>query len=139
MSSNNTVLYTAKTVTVGGRQGHSKSSDNHLDVKLSAPGSKDGGTNPEQLFAAAWSACFTGAMARAAKEVDITIPRDTSVAAEIDLVSNPDDGYFIQGRINAHLPGIEPTLAQSIVDRAHQLCPYSRATHGNINAVVTAV
>jgi lipoyl-dependent peroxiredoxin len=137
--SNNTVLYTGKTVTVGGRQGHSQSSDSHLDVKLSAPGSKDTGTNPEQLFAAAWSACFTGAMTRAAKELDIKVPDDTSVAAEIDLVSNPDTGYFIQGRINAHLPGLDLTLAQSIVDRAHQLCPYSKATQGNINAVVTAV
>jgi lipoyl-dependent peroxiredoxin len=134
-----TILYTAKTRTIGGRQGHSQSSDNHLNVKLSAPGSKDGGTNPEQLFAAAWSACFTGAMARAAKELGITIPDDTSVAAEVDLVSNPEKGYFIHGRINASLPGLDLTLAQSIVDRAHQLCPYSRATHGNINAVVTAV
>jgi lipoyl-dependent peroxiredoxin len=137
--STNTVLYTAKTLTIGGRQGHSQSSDSRLDVKLSPPGSKNEGTNPEQLFAAAWSACFTGAMARAAKELDITIPADTSVAAEIDLVNNPEDGYFIQGRLNAHLPGLDLGLAQSIVDRAHQLCPYSRATHGNINAVVTAV
>jgi lipoyl-dependent peroxiredoxin len=135
----NNVLYTAKTHTVGGREGQSRSSDNRLDVKLSLPSSKGTGTNPEQLFAAAWSACFTGAIARAAQEKGIQLPADVSVDAEIDLVTNPEDGFFLQGRLNANLPGVDLVVAQSIVDRAHQLCPYSKATRGNIQAVVTAV
>jgi osmotically inducible protein OsmC len=119
MSHNNTVLYTGKTTTTGGREGHSHSSDSRLDITLSAPNSRGTGTNPEQLFASAWSACFIGAMSRASQELG--------------------DGYFLQGRLNANLPGLDLTLAQSIVDLAHQLCPYSKATRGNIHAVVTAV
>ena len=139
MSSTSNVLYTAKTHTVGGREGHSRSSDNRLDIKLSAPNSKLNGTNPEQLFAAAWSACFTGAIGRAAKERGIELAGDVSVDAEVDLASSAEDGFFLQGRLNANLPGLELAVAQSIVDRAHQLCPYSKATRGNIHAVVTAV
>lgn len=139
MSQNNTILYTAKTTTTGGRDGQSRSSDNHLDIKLSLPGSNGTGTNPEQLFAAGWSACFIGAMGRAAQELGLRLPADTSVAAEVDLGNSPEDGFFLQGRLNASLPGLDHTLAQSIVDRAHQICPYSKATRGNIKAVVTAV
>lgn len=139
MSQNNTILYTAKTTTTGGRDGQSRSSDNHLDIKLSLPGSNGAGTNPEQLFAAGWSACFIGAMGRAAQELGLRLPADTSVAAEVDLGNSPEDGFFLQGRLNASLPGLDHTLAQSIVDRAHQICPYSKATRGNIKAVVTAV
>jgi Ohr subfamily peroxiredoxin len=139
MSHNNTVLYTGKTTTTGGREGHSHSSDSRLDITLSAPNSHGTGTNPEQLFASAWSACFIGAMSRAAQELGVRLPADVSVTAEVDLVSNPEDGYFLQGRLNASLPGLDLTLAQSIVDLAHQLCPYSKATRGNIHAVVTAV
>jgi lipoyl-dependent peroxiredoxin len=137
--SNSNVLYTAKTHTIGGREGHSRSSDNRLDIKLSAPNSKVNGTNPEQLFAAAWSACFTGAIARAAKELTIEISGDVSVDAEVDLATSPEEGFFLQGRLNANLPGLDLAVAQKVVDRAHQLCPYSKATRGNIHAVVTAV
>lgn len=139
MSQNNTILYTAKTTTTGGRDGQSRSSDNHLDIKLSLPGSNGTGTNPEQLFAAGWSACFIGAMGRAAQELGLRLPADTSVAAEVDLGNSPEDGFFLQGRLNVSLPGLDHTLAQSIVDRAHQICPYSKATRGNIKAIVTAV
>lgn len=139
MSQNNTILYTAKTTTTGGRDGQSRSSDNHLDIKLSLPGSNGAGTNPEQLFAAGWSACFIGAMGRAAQELGLRLPADTSVAAEVDLGNSPEDGFFLQGRLAASLPGLDHTLAQSIVDRAHQICPYSKATRGNIKVVVTAV
>jgi Ohr subfamily peroxiredoxin len=139
MSRHDNILYTGKTTTTGGRDGQSRSSDNRLNIKLSPPSSKGAGTNPEQLFAAAWSACFTGAMNRAAQEFGVHLPADVAVAAEVDLVANPDEGYFLQARLNASLPGIDPVLAQSIVDRAHQLCPYSKATRGNIQAVVTAV
>jgi osmotically inducible protein OsmC len=139
MSQNHTVLYTVQTVTTGGRDGQSRSSDDRLNIKLSLPGSNGTGTNPEQLFAAGWSACFIGAMGRAAQEVGVRLPADTSVSAEVDLNNNPDEGFFISARLQVSLPGLDLALAQSIADRAHQICPYSKATHGNINAVITAV
>ncbi|AIC29296.1 organic hydroperoxide resistance peroxiredoxin OsmC-like protein [Rhizobium etli bv. mimosae str. IE4771] len=126
-----TVIYTGKTSTTGGRDGASRSSDGRLDVTLSPPGSSGAGTNPEQLFAAGWSACFLGAIGRAAAERRLRVPADAVINTEIDLVSN-DDGYVLQARLNAKLPGIEPDLAKSLVERAHQLCPYSKATSGNI-------
>jgi Ohr subfamily peroxiredoxin len=133
------ILYTAKTYTTGGRNGQSRSDDGRLDIVLSAPGSNGAGTNPEQLFAAGWSACFIGAMTRAAKEIGLALPADVSVAAEVDLGSDAEQGYFLQARLNVTLPGLERAAAQAIVDRAHQLCPYSKATRGNITAVVTAL
>jgi len=132
-------LYTGKTRTTGGRNGQSRSDDQRLDIKLSAPGSNGAGTNPEQLFAAGWSACFIGAMGRAAQEVGIALPPDTAVAAEVDLKMDAERGYFLEARLNASLPGLDPAVAQSVVERAHQLCPYSKATRGNINATVRAV
>ena len=139
MSINSAILYTGKTTTTGGRNGQSRSDDNRLDIKLSVPGSNGAGTNPEQLFAAGWSACFIGAMGRAAQEAGIALPADVSVATEVDLGSDPEEGYFLQARLNVSLPGLDRALAQSIVDRAHQICPYSKATRGNIKAVVTAL
>jgi Ohr subfamily peroxiredoxin len=133
------ILYTGKTLTTGGRNGQSRSDDHRLDITLSVPGSNGAGTNPEQLFAAGWSACFIGALGRAAQEKEIRLPADTSVAAEVDLGSDVEQGFFLQARLNVSLPGIEPPLAQALVDRAHQICPYSKATRGNINAVVTAL
>jgi lipoyl-dependent peroxiredoxin len=138
MSQNETILYVAKTHTTGGRNGQSQSSDGRLAITLTQPGSQGNGTNPEQLFAAGWSACFIGAMTRAAQERGIRLPTDVAVDAEVGL-GNGDDGFFLQARLNVSLPGLELALAQSIVDRAHQLCPYSKATRGNINAVVAAV
>ncbi|ARQ60271.1 UNVERIFIED_ORG: Ohr subfamily peroxiredoxin [Rhizobium etli] len=126
-----TVIYTGKTSTTGGRDGASRSSDGRLDVTLSPPGSSGAGTNPEQLFAAGWSACFLGAIGRVASERRLRVPADAVINTEIDLVSN-DDGYVLQARLNAKLPGIDPDLAKSLVERAHQLCPYSKATSGNI-------
>ncbi|PCK82509.1 organic hydroperoxide resistance protein [Rhizobium sophoriradicis] len=126
-----TVIYTGKTSTTGGRDGASRSSDGRLDVTLSPPGSSGAGTNPEQLFAAGWSACFLGAIGRVASERRLRVPADAVINTEIDLVSN-DDGYVLQARLSAKLPGIDPDLAKSLVERAHQLCPYSKATSGNI-------
>ncbi|OHV18535.1 organic hydroperoxide resistance protein [Rhizobium sp. RMa-01] len=126
-----TVIYTGTTNTIGGRDGASRSSDGRLDVKLSPPGSSGRGTNPEQLFAAGWSACFLGAIGRAAAERQLRVPADAAIDAEIDLVSS-DDGYVLQARLNAKLPGMEAVLAKSLVERAHQLCPYSKATRGNL-------
>ncbi|URK86728.1 organic hydroperoxide resistance protein [Rhizobium sp. RCAM05350] len=132
------VLYTGKTHTTGGRDGASRSSDGNLEIKLSSPGTSGAGTNPEQLFAAGWSACFIGAMGLAARKMKITMPADTAVDAEVDLV-NADGAYFLQARLNVSLPGLERDVAQAMADAAHQTCPYSKATRGNINVVINIV
>ncbi|MEN3149724.1 organic hydroperoxide resistance protein [Neorhizobium sp. IRAMC:178] len=126
------VLYTGKTHTTGGRDGFSRSDDAQLDVKLSPPGSAHAGTNPEQLFAAGWSACFIGAMGIAAGKRKIKLPAETAVDAEVDLGTTAG-AYFLQARLNISLPGIDPELARALVEEAHQTCPYSKATRGNIN------
>lgn len=126
------VLYTAKTHTTGGRDGASRSSDGRLDIKLSSPGSSGAGTNPEQLFAAGWSACFIGAMGVVAAQMKVSLPADRAVDAEVDLGTN-DGGYLLQARLNVSLPGLDHDTAQAIVDGAAQVCPYSKATHGNID------
>jgi osmotically inducible protein OsmC len=126
------LLYTGKTHTTGGRDGFSKSTDGQLDIKLSPPGSTKAGTNPEQLFAAGWSACFLGAIGIAAGKRQIKLPEGTAVDAEVDL-GTAEGGYFLQARLNVSLPGIQPALAQSLLEEAHQTCPYSKATRGNIN------
>ncbi|CDN57225.1 Organic hydroperoxide resistance protein (plasmid) [Neorhizobium galegae bv. officinalis bv. officinalis str. HAMBI 1141] len=126
------VLYTGKTHTTGGRDGFSRSDDAQLDVKLSPPGSPHAGTNPEQLFAAGWSACFIGAMGIAAGKRKIKLPTETAVDAEVDL-GTTEGAYFLQARLNISLPGIDPDLARALVEEAHQTCPYSKATRGNIN------
>ncbi|WP_192564526.1 organic hydroperoxide resistance protein [Pseudomonas gozinkensis] len=131
MSQIEKVLYTAKTHTTGGRDGASRSSDGILDVKLSSPGSSGGGTNPEQLFAAGWSACFIGAMKAVAGQQKISLPADLAVDAEVDLGTN-SGGYLLQARLNVSLPGMERGAAQQLVDAAHQVCPYSKATRNNI-------
>lgn len=139
METNNAkVLYTGVTHTTGGRTGESKSSDGQLDVILSSPGSNRPGTNPEQLFAAGWSACFIGAMGKAASNLNVKLPVNHYVSTEIDLVSS-DEGYSLQARLNVSLPGLDPEVAQSIVDGAHQTCPYSKATRGNIKVVINLI
>jgi osmotically inducible protein OsmC len=133
------VLYTAKTHTTGGREnGASRSSDGRLDVRLSTPGTARIGTNPEQLFAAGWSACFEGAMGLAARKRKIALPADLAIDAEVDLCL-ADGAYFLQARLEVCVPGIERDVAQALVDEAHQTCPYSKATRGNIDVVITLV
>ncbi len=131
-------IYTAKTHTVGGRDGASRSSDGRLDIKLSTPGAPGNGTNPEQLFAAGWSACFIGAMGVAAAQMKVRLPADRSVDAEVDLGTNVD-GYLLRARLNVSLPGLDRDVAQAIVDAAHQTCPYSKATRGNIDVQITLI
>lgn len=127
------VLYTAKTHTTGGREhGVSKSSDGRLDIKLSTPGTNGIGTNPEQLFAAGWSACFEGALGIAARKSRITLPEDTAIDAEIDLRSGKD-GYFLQARLNVSIPGVDREIALALVDEAQRTCPYSKAIKGNVD------
>ncbi|WP_395318705.1 organic hydroperoxide resistance protein [Variovorax sp. UC74_104] len=125
------VLYTGKTHTTGGRLGASRSSDGHLDIQLSPPGGNGTGTNPEQLFAAGWSACFIGAMGKAAGALKVRLPADLSVDAEVDLVLE-EGQYFLQARLNVSLPGLDRETARAVVDTAHQTCPYSKLTRGNI-------
>ena len=132
------VLYTGKTHTTGGRDGASRSSDGNLEIKLSSPGTSGAGTNPEQLFAAGWSACFIGAMGLAARKMKIAIPADVAVDAEVDLV-NVDGAYFLQARLNVNLPGLERDVARELAEAAHQTCPYSKATRGNIDVVISLV
>lgn len=132
----NAILYTGKTTTTGGRNGQSRSDDGRLEIKLTPPGAPGAGTNPEQLFAAGWSACFIGAMGFAAQALGVRLPADTAVAAEVDLANTAERGYFLQARLNVSLPGIERDTAQAIVEGAHQTCPYSKATRGNIDVAI---
>lgn len=132
------LIYTAKAHTTGGRDGAGRTSDGRLDVKLSSPGGPGTGTNPEQLFAVGWSACFIGAMRVAAGKMKIALPPDTSIDAEVDL-GTAAGNYGLAARLNVHLPGVEPGAARSLVDAAHQICPYSRATRGNIDVAINLV
>ena len=140
------VLYTGKAHTTGGRDGASRSSDGRLDIKLSTPempaisyaGTPGNGTNPEQLFAAGWSACFSGAMGVAAAKMKTRLPADSAIDAEVDLCGTGGE-YFLQVRLNVGLPGMEREVAQGLVDAAHQTCPYSKATRGNINVVINVM
>jgi Ohr subfamily peroxiredoxin len=132
------VLYTAKTHTTGGRDGASRSDDGRLDVKLSTPGSAGTGTNPEQLFAAGWSACFLSAMKIVASKMKIMLPSEAAIDAEVDLCLT-DRGHVLNARLNVRLPGLEREVAQSIVEAAHEVCPYSKATRGNIEVVINVV
>ena len=135
-----TVRYTAKTHTSGGRRGGvSSSDDGRLDVKFSAPGLPGTGTNPEQLFAAGWSACFISAMGVVARRMKVTLPTDVAVDAEIDLC-NSGDVYFLRARLNVSGPGLEREVARVIVDVTHgETCAYSNATRGNVEVTVNVV
>ncbi|MBN9522929.1 organic hydroperoxide resistance protein [bacterium] len=132
------VLYTAKTHTTGGRDGAARSSDGRLDVKLSSPGTAGTGTNPEQLFAAGWSACFMSAIGLAASQRKISLPPDRAIDAEVDLGTN-DGGYLLRARLNVSLPGLDREAAHALVNAAHQLCPYSKATRGNIDVTINLI
>lgn len=125
------VLYTGKTHTTGGRDGVARSSDGELNLKLSSPGSNRPGTNPEQLFAAGWSACFIGAIGLAAAKHKLKLPKDLSVDAEVDLGTNAG-GYLLGARLTVNLPGLPEDVAGALVAEAHATCPYSKATSGNI-------
>ena len=129
------VIYTGKTHTTGGRDGASRTPDGRLDVKLSSPGTSGTGTNPEQLFAAGWSACFMSAIGLAAAQKKVALPADRAVDAEVDLGTN-GGGYLLRARLNVSLPGLDREVAQSLVDAAHETCPYSKATRGNIDAEI---
>ena len=136
MASLDKVLYTARTHTTGGRDGASRSDDGRLDVRHTPPGAPGHGTNPEQLFAAGYSACFIGAIKAVAGKLKLTVPADVAVDAEVDL-GPVGQAYGIAARLVVHLPGMDRTQAQQLVDLAHQVCPYSNATRGNIDVSVS--
>lgn len=125
------LLYTGRTHTTGGRSGAARSDDGRLDITLTRFGTTGTGTNPEQLFAAGWSACFMGAMARAAQVQGLRLPAELAVDAEVDLVEG-HEGFKLAARLKVHVPGVPRDTALAIVEAAHQLCPYSKATRGNI-------
>jgi len=132
------ILYSANVHVTGGREGAARSSDGRLDLKLSTPGGPGQGTNPEQLFAAGWSACFEGAMAIAARTKGVTLPHDLAIDAEVSLLLG-DVGYSLAAKLNVSVPGMDPAVARQLIEAAHRTCPYSKAIKGNIDAVVTLV
>ncbi|MFL6664759.1 MAG: organic hydroperoxide resistance protein [Rhizobacter sp.] len=136
------VLYTAHATSTGGREGTSRSSDGALEVRLSTPKELGGGggpgTNPEQLFAAGYSACFIGAIKAVAAKQKIQVPADTSIAADVGIGPLPT-GFGIQATLNISLPGMDREAAQKLVQAAHQVCPYSNATRGNIDVTLNLV
>src|SRR5215471_20275686 len=133
------VLYTAKAHTTGGREGGaSRTSDGRLDVKLTVPGTPGNGTNPEQLFAVGWSACFLSAMKHVGAQMKVRIQPDLAVDPEVDLLMG-EDGFSLKARLNVSLPGLDRQVAQSVLDAAHQTCPYSKATRGNIDVAINLV
>lgn len=132
-------LYTATATATGGREGAAKSSDGVLDIKLSTPkelgGAGGPGTNPEQLFAAGYSACFLGAMKFVAGQEKVALPADTSITGKVGIGQIPG-GFGIEAELQISLPGLDRTVAQSIIDKAHLVCPYSNATRGNIDVTL---
>ena len=133
------VLYTARAHTTGGRDGGaSRTDDGRLEVRFSLPGTPSTGTNPEQLFATGWSACFLSAINLVAHKMKVVLPPDVAIDAEVDL-GPADGGYGFAARLNVSLPGVERETAQSLIDGADQVCPYSRATRGNIDVAINLV
>ena len=136
------ILYTAHATSTGGREGSSISSDGVLDVKLTTPkelgGNGAAGTNPEQLFAAGYSACFLGAMKHVAMSQKISLPADTSISADVGIGPIPA-GFGITVAMKVSLPGMDRAAAEKLVQAAHGVCPYSNATRGNIEVALTVV
>ena len=133
------VLYTAMARTTGGRDGGtSRTSDGRLDVKLSEPGKPGAGTNPEQLFAAGWSACFLSAIGIIAAKRKITLPGEVTIDTEVDL-GRAGAGHGLAARLNVNLGDLDQETAESIVEGASQICPYSLAIKGNVDVTYKAV
>lgn len=136
------VIYRAHATTTGGREGQAKSSDGALDVKLSTPkelgGAGGDGTNPEQMFAAGYSACFFSALKHVASQEKVKLPQDTKIDGLVGIGTIPN-GFGLEVELKISLPGVEQDVAQQLVDKAHVVCPYSNATRGNINVTLTLV
>jgi Ohr subfamily peroxiredoxin len=139
------VLYTAHATSTGGRQGTSRTSDGSLDVQLSTPKEMGGaggpGTNPEQLFAAGYSACFIGAMKAVAGKLGVKVPNDVSIDSAVSFgpLAGGAVGYGIAVAMDIKVPGLSREQAEQLVQAAHQVCPYSNATRGNIDVKLNVV
>ena len=134
------ILYTARAHTSGGRNGEGKTDDGKLAVTLGVPkemGGNGNGTNPEQLFAVGYAACFIGAMQAVAAKTKQKLPADLSIDSEVGLLAHDDGRYTISATLNVRLPGMDETAANALVQTAHQVCPYSNATRGNVDVVLT--
>lgn len=141
MASPTQIVYTAHATATGGRDGRATSSDNALDVALARPvemGGKGNGTNPEQLFAAGYSACFLGAMGFVAGQNKKLLPAGTQITGDVGIGPIPA-GFGITVKLSITLPGMDRADAQALIDAAHQVCPYSNATRGNIDVVLELV
>jgi Ohr subfamily peroxiredoxin len=136
------VLYRAQATANGGRDGRAVSSDNVLDIQLSTPrelgGAGGAGTNPEQLFAAGYSACFLGALKFVAGKEKVALPAETSITGSVGIGAIPT-GFGIEVELRISIPGLDPAQARQLVDKAHIVCPYSNATRGNIDVTLTVV
>lgn len=136
------VLYTAQATATGGRDGRAKSSDNVLDIQLSTPrelgGAGGPGTNPEQLFAAGYSACFLGALKFVAGKEKVALPADTNVTGRVGIGAIPT-GFGIEAELRIKVPGLPKDQVQKLVEKAHVVCPYSNATRGNIDVKLVVV
>jgi len=132
------VLYTARVHTTGGRDGASRTDDGRLDVKLSVPGASQTGSNPEQLFAAGWSSCYLSAIKIVVAKRKIRLPNEASVDAEIDL-GLAEGVHHLAARLTVNLPGMDEETARWLLEAASQTCPYSLATHGNIEVHYIAI
>ena len=136
-----TVLYRTSATATGGRDGHARSEDGKVDVQLSTPkelgGSGGSGTNPEQLFAAGYAACFIGALKVAGQQLKTRVPADTSITATVGIGPRSEGGFGITADLVISLPGIGREDAQRLVDTAHQICPYSNATRNNVDVRLT--
>ena len=136
-----TVVYRAQATSTGGRDGTSRTPDGALDLKLAVPkemGGNGQGVNPEQLFAAGYSACFIGAMRFVAGQSKQVLPADTKIDATVGIGPIPQ-GFGIEVQLAVHIPGMERAAAEALVAQAHQVCPYSNATRGNIEVTLTVV
>jgi osmotically inducible protein OsmC len=136
------ILYTAQATATGGREGQASSSDKALDVKLTTPkelgGAGGNGTNPEQLFAAGYAACFIGATKLVASQQKLALPAGFNITAKVGIGQIPA-GFGIEVELAIALPGLDRAAAQALIEKAHQVCPYSNATRGNIDVRLTLV
>jgi len=133
------LIYTALIETTGGREnGVARSSDGMLDIRFSDPNSDHIGTNPEQLMAAAWSASFASSVVKIARETGVNLSSNVKINTQVDL-SSDDDGSLLGIRLFVQLPGLEPAVALTVVDKAHRICPFSKATRGNVRVVLEII
>jgi lipoyl-dependent peroxiredoxin len=136
------VVFTAEsTATGGGRDGHVKSSDGRIDLDTRMPkeaGGNGEGTNPEQLFSAGYAACFLGALRLVARNDDVKLDDASGITAQVGFGKDPEGGFAINAHLIGYLPGLEQSVADELMNKAHQVCPYSKATRGNIDVELSA-